>query len=175
MELQPEALPFHEPDRCPPSPASFHQPFCDCPATLVMTMAPSRPTCLYYDHRMPDPVPCGEQDVLDDLLDSAQRLAIEVINYPSDERDEAMQRIGGLLTDVACEAGCTHEIATEFRAAMEQAIRDYVAEIEASGGGTVAAWDVGVLMTGVDQSDDASEPALGEFRGNNLRGNHGRT
>jgi hypothetical protein len=137
MELQPEALPFHEPDRCPPSPASFHQPFCDCPATLVMTMAPSRPTCLYYDHRMPDPVPCGEQDVLDDLLDSAQRLAIEVINYPSDERDEAMQRIGGLLTDVACEAGCTHEIATEFRAAMEQAIRDYVAEIEASGGGTV--------------------------------------
>jgi hypothetical protein len=29
------------------------------------------------------------------------------------------------------------------------------AEIEASGGGTVAAWDVGVLMTGVDQSDDA--------------------
>ena len=129
MELQPEALPFHEPDRCPPSPASFHQPFCDCPATLVMTMAPSRPTCLYYDHRMPDPVPCGEQDVLDDLLDSAQRLAIEVINYPSDERDEAMQRIGGLLTDVACEAGCTHEIATEFRAAMEQAIRDYVAEI----------------------------------------------
>ena len=109
---------------------------------------------------MPDPVPCGEQDVLDDLLDSAQRLAIEVINYPSDERDEAMQRIGGLLTDVACEAGCTHEIATEFRAAMEQAIRDYVAEIEASGGGTVAAWDVGVLMTGVDQSDDASEPAL---------------
>jgi hypothetical protein len=22
MELQPEALPFHEPDRCPPSPAS---------------------------------------------------------------------------------------------------------------------------------------------------------
>ena len=62
MELQPEALPFHEPDRCPPSSASFHQPFCDCPATLVMTMAPSRPTCLYDDHRMPDPVPCGEQD-----------------------------------------------------------------------------------------------------------------
>ena len=48
MELQPEALPFHELDRCPPSPASFHQPFCDCPATLVMTMAPSRPTCLSY-------------------------------------------------------------------------------------------------------------------------------
>jgi hypothetical protein len=131
MELQPEASPFHEPDRCPPR-----------PAPLVMTMAPSRPTCLYYDHRMPDPVPCSEQDVLDDLLESAQGLPIEVINYPSDERDEAMQRIGGLLTDVACEAGCTHEIAIEFRAAMEQAIRDYGAEIEASGGGTVTAWDV---------------------------------
>ena len=47
------------------------------------------------------------------------------------------QRIGGLLTGVACEASCTHEIATEFRAAMERAIRDYVAEIEMSGGGTV--------------------------------------
>jgi hypothetical protein len=86
---------------------------------------------------MPDPVPCGEQDVLDDLLDSAQRLAIEVINYPSDERDEAMQRIGGLITDVACEAGCTHEMALQFSAVMERVIRDYVAEIEMSGGGTV--------------------------------------
>jgi hypothetical protein len=99
-----------------------------------MTMAPSRPTCLYYDHRMPDPVPCSEQDVLDDLLESAQRLAIEVINYPSDERDEAMQRIGSLLTDVACEAGCTHEMALQFSAAMERVIRNYVAEIEVSGG-----------------------------------------
>ena len=64
-------------------------------------------------------------------------MAIEVINYPSDERDEAMQRIGGLITDVACEAGCTHEMALEFGAALEQVIRDYVAEIEMSGGGTV--------------------------------------
>ena len=48
-----------------------------------------------------------------------------------------MQRMGVLLTEVAQEAGCSHEMALEFGDAMEQAIRDYVAEIEASGGGTV--------------------------------------
>ncbi len=44
--------------------------------------------------------------------------------------------MGILLEEVAQEAGCTHEKAREFGAEMEQAIRDYVGEIEASGGGT---------------------------------------
>ena len=116
-----------------------------------MARSPRRPI-------LTNPVPRTEQGVLDDLLASARQLAINVVEYPADQRDEVMQRMGILLTEVAQEAGCTHEIAIEFRATMEQAIRDYGAEIEASGGGTVAAWDVGVLMTGVDQSDDASEP-----------------
>jgi hypothetical protein len=84
-----------------------------------------------------DPVPPVVRYVLDNALESAQRLAIDVIEYPADRRDEVMQRMGILLTEVAREAGCTHEKAREFGAAMEQAIRDYVAEIEASGGGTV--------------------------------------
>ena len=75
--------------------------------------------------------------MLDHALESAQRLAIDVIEYPADKRDEVMQRIGGLITDVACEASCTHEMALEFGTALEQVIRDYVAEIEMSGGGTV--------------------------------------
>jgi len=124
---------------------------------------------------MADPAPPVIRDVLDHAWDVAQRLAIEVIEYPANKRDQAMQCMGSLFVEVARQAGCPHEAAPEFGAAMEQTIRGYVSEIEASGGGTVAAWDVGVLMTGVDQSDDASEPALGEFRGNNLRGNHGRT
>ena len=68
---------------------------------------------------------------------SAQRLAIEVIEYPANKRDQVMQCMGSLLTEVAREAGCTHEMAHEFGAAMEQTIRGYVSEIEASGGGTV--------------------------------------
>jgi hypothetical protein len=68
-------------------------------------------------------------------LESAQRLAINVIEYLADKRDEVMQRMGSLLTDV--EAGCKHEMMLEFGNAMEQGIRDYGAEIEASGGGTV--------------------------------------
>ena len=46
--------------------------------------------------------------------------------------------MGILLTEVAQEAGCTHEMALEFGDAMEQAIRDYVSEIEASGGGELS-------------------------------------
>ncbi len=45
--------------------------------------------------------------------------------------------MGSLLSEVAREAGCAHEMAREFGHAMEHAIRDCVAEIEASGGGTV--------------------------------------
>ena len=67
----------------------------------------------------------------------AQRLAIDVIEYPSDKRDEVMRRMGILLTEIALEAGCTNDKAREFGASMEEAIRNYVAEIEAHGGGTL--------------------------------------
>ena len=86
---------------------------------------------------MDDPVAPAVPDVLYHARRSAQRLAIDVINYPANQRDEVMRHMGSLLTEVAREAGCTHEMAREFGNAMEQAIRDYVAEIEASGGGTV--------------------------------------
>jgi hypothetical protein len=50
-----------------------------------------------------------------------------------------MQCMGSLLVEVARQAGCPHEAAREFGAAMEQTIRGYVAEIEANGAGTVGA------------------------------------
>ena len=85
---------------------------------------------------MADPVPRAVQDVFDHAWQSAQRLAMDVIEYPADKRDEVMQRMGVLFMEVAREAGCTDQMAWEFGVAMEQAVRDYVAEIEASGGGT---------------------------------------
>ena len=69
--------------------------------------------------------------------ESAQRLAIEVIEYPAAKRDQVMQCMGSLLVAVARQAGCPHEAAREFGDAMEQIIRGYVSEIEASGGGIV--------------------------------------
>src|SRR6185312_4500759 len=84
---------------------------------------------------MADSAPSSLEDVLDDLLESAQRLAIDVIGCSPDMRDEVMVRMGILLTEVAKETGCTRELALEFASAMEQVVRDYVAEIEASGGG----------------------------------------
>jgi hypothetical protein len=92
-----------------------------------MARSPRRPI-------LTNPVPGTEQGVLNDLLESARRLAIDVVEYPAYRRDEVMQRIGGRITDVACEAGCTHEMALEFGTTMERVIRDYVSEIEASGG-----------------------------------------
>jgi len=87
---------------------------------------------------MTDLSPPVVRDVLDQAWQSAQRLAIGVIKYPADKRDEVMQHLGGLLTEVAREAGCSRKMACEFGAAMEQVIRDCVAEIAISGGGTAA-------------------------------------
>jgi anaerobic ribonucleoside-triphosphate reductase len=70
---------------------------------------------------MADPIPPVVQDVLDHAWQSAQRLAIDVIEYPADKRDEVMQRTGSLFTEVAREAGCTEQMAREFAAAMEHA------------------------------------------------------
>ena len=44
---------------------------------------------------MDDPAPPALRDMLDDALESGQRLAIDVIEYPADKRDEVMQRMGG--------------------------------------------------------------------------------
>jgi len=59
---------------------------------------------------MADPAPSTVEEVLDDVLESAQRLAIDVIGYSPDKRDEVMWRMGILLAQVACEAGCMHEM-----------------------------------------------------------------
>ena len=48
-----------------------------------------------------------------------------------------MQCMGSLLVEVARQGGCPHGAARKFGAAMEQTIRGYVSEIEASGGETV--------------------------------------
>ena len=54
---------------------------------------------------MDDTAPPTVRDMLDNALESAQRLAIDVIEYLADKRDEVMQRMGVLLTEVAQEAG----------------------------------------------------------------------
>jgi hypothetical protein len=86
---------------------------------------------------MADVPPPDVRDIFNDAWESAQRLAIDVIQYPAEKRDAVVQRMGTILTEIASEAGCPHEMAREFGAAMEQTIRENVAEIEASGGGTI--------------------------------------
>ena len=49
-------------------------------------------------------MPPDLQAVLDLAWQSAQRLAIDVIEYPPEQRDEVMRRMGGLFAEVALEA-----------------------------------------------------------------------
>ena len=46
---------------------------------------------------MADSVPRAVLDVLNHAWQSAQRLAMDVIEYPADKRDEVMQRMGSLF------------------------------------------------------------------------------
>jgi hypothetical protein len=85
---------------------------------------------------MADEPPPDVRDIFDDAWESAQRLAIDVIQYPAEKRDAVMQHMGTILIGIASEAGYPHNMAREFGAAMEQTIREYVADIEARGGGT---------------------------------------
>jgi hypothetical protein len=88
---------------------------------------------------MENQVPADLQAMLDHAWQSAQRLAIDVIGYPREQRDRVMRCIGDLFAEIAREAGCTHELAREYGDAMEQVVRDHVVEIEARGGGTAGA------------------------------------
>ena len=50
---------------------------------------------------MADPAPPAVRDMLDHALESTQRLATNVIEYPADKRDEVTQRMGILRGDGA--------------------------------------------------------------------------
>ena len=86
---------------------------------------------------MADPAPPVIRDVLDHAWDVAQRLAIEVIEYPADKRDQVMQCMGSLLV----EGGTPRRLPTWGSARVWRRNgadhSRYVSEIEASGGGTV--------------------------------------
>ena len=86
---------------------------------------------------MADEPPPDVQDIFDHAWEPAQRLAIDVIQYPTEKRDAVLQRMGTILTEIASAAGCPHEMAREFGVSLEQTIREYVTEIEARGGGTL--------------------------------------
>jgi hypothetical protein len=118
-----------------PDPATVGSAFSDRPAVSRGDLT-AQPTCATF-RCMAYPAPPVIRDVLDHAWDLAQRLAIEVIEYPANKRNQVMQCMGSLLVEVARQAGCPHEAAREFCYAMEQTIRGYVSEIEASGGGTV--------------------------------------
>ena len=68
---------------------------------------------------MDDPAPPALRDMLDDAWNPPNVWPSDVIEYPAEKRDEVMQRMGVLLTEVAQEAGCSHEMALEFCDAME--------------------------------------------------------
>jgi hypothetical protein len=50
---------------------------------------------------MADPIPPDLQAILVHARQSAERLAIDVINYPPEQRDEVMRCISGLLAEIA--------------------------------------------------------------------------
>ena len=86
---------------------------------------------------MAELAPPDLRDIFENAWESAQRLAIDVIGFPVEMRDAVMQRMGAVLTEIAVEAGCPHEMALEFSTALEESIRAYVEKIEASGGGII--------------------------------------
>jgi hypothetical protein len=69
---------------------------------------------------MAEPAPHDVRDIFDHAWDSAQCLAIDVIEFPEDKRDAVMHRMGTVLIENANEADCPHEMAHDFGAAMEK-------------------------------------------------------
>jgi hypothetical protein len=57
---------------------------------------------------MADVPPLDVRDIFDDAWESAQRLAMDVIQYPAEKRDAVLQRMGILRTEIAVEVGCPH-------------------------------------------------------------------
>jgi hypothetical protein len=71
---------------------------------------------------MADEPPPDVQDLFDDAWQSAQSLAIDVMQYPAEKPDAVVKRMRTILTEIASEAGCPREMARGFGAAMKQTI-----------------------------------------------------
>jgi len=68
---------------------------------------------------------------------ATQRLAMEVIAHPREQRDGLIRRLRDLYFAGIARSGQSYQTADQMAAMLEARLRDRVAEIEAHGGGTV--------------------------------------
>ena len=74
---------------------------------------------------------------LADADGATQRLAMEVISHPREQRDGLIRRLRDLYCAGIARSGQSHQTTDQLGAMLEARLRDRVAEIEAHGGGTV--------------------------------------
>lgn len=86
-----------------------------------------------------NPVPPELRDTLKDIRGAAERIALEILACPPEQRREAISKIYGAFLAIALALGCSEVVAADFARLMRQMVRDVVTAAEVTGGKTGSA------------------------------------
>jgi hypothetical protein len=89
------------------------------------------------DHLIPHAI----RLTLTDPWGTAERIALELMECTSEQRDDFVRKCGRIWKTIAHSNGCSEMVAVDFALLMQRLIGEVVSEIEASSGGKVGtAW-----------------------------------
>ena len=74
---------------------------------------------------------------LSDAWGTAERIALELMECTSEQRDDFVRKCGRIWMTIAHSNGCSEIVAADFALLMRRLIGEVVSEIEASSGGKV--------------------------------------
>jgi hypothetical protein len=74
---------------------------------------------------------------LSDAWGTAERIALELMECTSEQRDDFVRKCRRIWLTIALSNGCSEIVAADFALLMQRLIGEVVSEIEASSGGKV--------------------------------------
>lgn len=82
-------------------------------------------------------IPPVMQLSLSDPWGTAERIALELMECTSEQRDDFVRKCGRIWLTIALSNGCSEKVAADFAQLMQRLIREVVSEIELTGGAKV--------------------------------------
>jgi hypothetical protein len=103
-----------------------------------------RSSRMQVDHLIPPVI----RLTLSDPWGTVERIALELMECTSEQRDDFVRKCGRIWKTIAHSNGCSEMVAADFALQMQRLIGEVVSEIEASSGGKVGTDEAKSMVDG---------------------------